>query len=263
MCATLGPMRVKAGIQAGEAQEQQSFLDHFRELRRRLIVCLAAAGAGAVLAFVFYQPLVAFLYSPFEAVQARSGENLLFVHTIFEGFVVKVKVALLAGLVLSFPVLLYNALRFIFPGLKRRERKVVSIALAASFLLIGASFYYSYYQVIPFSIAFLTGSGFIPPQTGVLLNFGKNIFIIFQLLLVSIVVFQVPVALEVLLVMDVLSRRALLKASRYVVVGIFVLAAVVTPPDFVSQLSVALPLVVLFFLTILIAKIGRFGEGRR
>lgn len=255
-------MRGKAGREAARDTEERSFLEHFQELRRRLIACLAATAAGAVLAFVFYEPVIGFLYAPFEAVQAQTGEKLLFVHTVFEGFLVKLKISLLAGLVLAFPVLLYNALRFVFPGLRGREKKVVSVALVCSFLLIGASFYYGYYQVIPFSIAFLTGSGFIPPQTGVLLNFGRNVFVIFQLLFITVVLFQVPIALEVLLVMNVLSRRALLKSSRYVVVGIFVVSAILTPPDFVSQLAVAVPLVALFFLTILVARIGRFGEGR-
>ena len=79
---------------------------------------------------------------------------------------------------------------------------------------------------------------------------------------VSLVVFQSPVLLEILLIMNVVTRKTLLRLSRFVVVGIFILAAILTPPDFVSQVSIAVPLVGLYFLTILIARIFRWGEER-
>ncbi|MBN1834392.1 MAG: twin-arginine translocase subunit TatC [Spirochaetales bacterium] len=241
--------------------EDRGFLEHFRELRRRLIASVVAVAAAAGVAFGFYDRIIALLYAPFQSEQFQTDGEFLFIHTIFEGFLVKLKVSLLAGLILAFPFLLYNLLRFVFPGLKSREKRIVSAALVASFVLIGVSFYYGYYQVIPISIAFLTGSGFIPAGTGLLLNFGRNVFVIFQLLFITILLFQFPVVLEVLLVMNVVSRRALLKAGRYVVTGIFVVSAILTPPDFVSQLSVAVPLVGLYFLAILIARIGGFGKG--
>jgi len=243
------------------ASGDRSFIEHFRELRRRLIACLVVIAAAAALAFAFYDQVITFLYRPFRAMEVTQGRDLLYIHTVFEGFVVKLKVSMLTGLVLAFPSLLYNALRFVFPGLTRRERRIVCAGLVASFVLIALSFSYGYFQVIPFSIAFLTGSGFIPEGTGILLNFGRNIFVVVQLLLITVVLFQVPVVLEILLVMNVVTRRSLLRVGRYVVIGIFALSAVLTPPDFVSQLGVAVPLVGLYFLTILIARIGRFGEG--
>ncbi len=94
-----------------------------------------------------------------------------------------------------------------------------------------------------------------------LLNYGKNIFYVFRFLLVTMILFQIPIILELLLAMNMVNRRAVLKASRFVIVGIFALAAILTPPDFVSQIGVALPLIAFFFLTILIAKLFKFGEG--
>lgn len=257
--ATLETPESRPSVRQGK--EDKGFLEHFRELRSRLIASVIAVAVAAVLAFVFYDRIIEILYAPFQAPRFQRGGEFLFINTIFEGFLVKLKVSLLVGLILALPFLLYNAVRFVFPGLKRREKRVIFVALVSSFLLIGLSFYYGYYQVIPFSIAFLTGSGFIPDGTGLLLNFGRNIFVIFQLLFITVLLFQIPVVLEVLLVMNVVSRRSLLKASRYVVVGIFVVSAILTPPDFVSQLSVAVPLVGLYFLTILIARIGGFGKS--
>jgi len=238
------------------------FLDHLRELRRRIIVSMIAILCGAVLSYIFFDFIVVFLFKPFRGIEALSiRDEILFINTIFEGFLVRLKVAILAGVVFSLPVHVFNIIKFVLPGLTVRERKVVLIALIVSFCLIVLSFYYGYFKVIPISIGFLSSAGFIPQDVGLLLNYGKNIFVIFQFLMITVILFQLPIILEILMIMNVLSRRALLRASRFVVVGIFVLAAIVTPPDFISQISIALPLIGLFFLTILIARIFNFGRG--
>ena len=168
---------------------------------------------------------------------------------------------MVSGVALSFPVHLFNLILFVFPGLKPREKKVVSISLACSFIFIVLSFLYSYYKIIPVSVEFLTGKGFIPANTGMLLSFGRNILYILQFMLVALIVFQIPILLEVLLAMNVVSRKILWRVSRYVVVLFFVIAAMVTPPDFITQISLALPLTGLYFLTLLIAKVFGFGKG--
>lgn len=237
-----------------------SLLEHLRELRLRIIISLIAAGGLSVVAYIFFNPIVAFLFQPFRRVNALSArDEILFVNSLFEGFVVRIKVSILAGIVFSLPVHIYNLIRFVLPGLLPRERRIILASVAVSFVLVVSSFYYGYFQVIPLSLQFLSGSGFIPANVGILLNYGKNIFVIFQFLLLTVLVFQLPLVLEILLILNLVSRRGLWKASRYVIVGIFVLAAIVTPPDFVSQLSLALPLVALFLMTILVAKIFNFG----
>ncbi len=97
------------------------------------------------------------------------------------------------------------------------------------------------------------------PNVGLILGYEKNIFFALQLMLASLIVFQVPVVLEILLYMHVVTRRALLRSTRFVTVVIFVVAAVITPPDVLSQMAVAIPLTILYFLTILVAKIFGFG----
>ena len=242
------------------------FLQHAAELRRRLITSLAAALLAAAVCYLFYEPVLAVLLRPLQslpgaaAAAPEADAAYLFINTIFEGFLVRVKVALIAGAVLSLPVHLYNVVRFIFPGLTGRERRAVTATLAASFLLLLAGFFYSYYSVIPLSVRFLASGGFIPPGVGLLLNFQRNVFFVFQFLLVFLLVFQIPILLVVLMMTGVVTRRALLRASRYAVVLIFALAAVVTPPDVVSQVSLAVPMVGMFFLSILVAKLLGFGE---
>ena len=247
-----------------QARATMPFLQHAAELRRRLIISLLAALATAVVCYTFYEPVLAILLRPLDAVAdvaaaAGGGDSYLFINTIFEGFLVRVKVALIAGVVLSLPVHCYNVVRFIFPGLTLRERRAISAALVASFALLLVGFFYSYYSVIPLSARFLVSSGFTPPGVGLLLNFQRNVFFVFQFLLVFLLMFQIPILLVVLMMTGVVTRRALLRASRYAVVVMFALAAVVTPPDVVSQVSLAVPMVGMFFLSILVAKLFGFG----
>ncbi len=249
-------------VKKPEPAGEMTFLDHIRELRRRIIVSLIAVLAGAVVCYIFYKPIVDFLFAPFQEIERLAGgEEILFVNTLFEGFVIRLKVAFLAGIVFSLPVHVYNIIRFVFPGLNKKEKKIILISLSASFALIVFSVYYGYYTIIPISIKFLSGAVFIPSRVGMLLNYGKNIFYIFQFLLITLILFQLPVVLEILMIMNVLTRKALLKASRYIVIGVFILAAILTPPDFVSQVSVAVPLIALIFVALLVAKIFNFGRG--
>ena len=246
------------------ARGTMPFLEHAAELRRRLISSLLAVLLAAIVCYLFYEPVLALLLRPLEslpdaAAAADADGAYLFINTIFEGFLVRVKVALIAGAVLATPVHLYNLVRFIFPGLTRRERRAVTAILAASFVLLLAGFFYSYYSVIPLSVQFLVSAGFIPPGVDLWLNFQRNVFFVFQFLLVFLLVFQIPILLVVLMMTGVVTRRALLRASRYAVVGIFALSAVVTPPDVVSQVSLAVPMVGMFFLSILVAKLLGFG----
>ena len=246
-------------VQKSDTPTDVTLIDHLRELRNRVIVSAAAVLVGAVIAFLVYDWIFAFFYRPFAPLENTFG-NTLFINTIFEGFTVKLKLSIIAGVILSFPVHIYNIVRFVLPGLLKRERKIVIMTLFVSFALVLFSFYYGYFYIVPLSVRFLTGMGFIPSGVGILLNYGRNIFYVLQFLLLTLLLFQLPVVVEILMIMNILKRRSLLKAARYIVLAIFAVAAVFTPPDFVSQLSVALPLIALFFLTILIARIFRFGE---
>ena len=237
------------------------FIDHVRELRRSLIISLLSIFIAAVVAFIFYDHIISLLFRPFRLVYMEPGAEVLYVNTLLEGFLTKLKVVLLTGLLVSLPVHVYNLVRFVFPGLTKRERKIMSVVLVSSFFLIAGSAYYGFFKIIPLSIRFLTTAGFIPERVGMLLSFGKNIFYIFNFLLGTIILFQFPLILEILMVMKVVKRRTLIRSSRFVIIGVFLLAALLTPPDFISQVSLALPMMLLYGLTLLIAKLFRFGEG--
>jgi sec-independent protein translocase protein TatC len=238
-----------------------TFLGHLAELRRRLILSLLALLAGSVACFAFYDPVVGFLKAPLESIPGGREEAFLFVGTVFEAFLVKFKIALAAGFVATLPIHLFNIAAFVFPALRPRERRIIGWSLAASTALAAAGFYFGYYQIIPAMIRVLTSPSFLPGRVDYLLGFEKNVFFVFGFILAALVVFQLPLLLLILLALNVVSRRAAIKASRYVVVGIFALSAVVTPsPDMISQLMLAIPLIALYFLAILAAKVLRLGE---
>ena len=242
-------------------ERRMTFLEHADELRRRLLVSVIAALVAAGVCYGFYEWILNLLLAPLAPVQERlGGEQHLFATSLFEGFLVRMKVALLAGVIASLPVHAYNGIRFVFPALQRKERRVIAGALWASMVLVCAGFLYGYYEVVPLSVEFLTGPGFVPERVGFVLSYDRNVFYLLQLLLVFALMFQMPVVLLLLLRAGVVTRRALLRVSRFAIVGIFGVAALVTPPDIVSQISLALPMVAMFFLTILIARIFRLGE---
>lgn len=238
-----------------------TLVEHLHELRNRLFISMVALVLGSVVCFIFYSRIFDLFYEPFARLEKTFGSTL-FINTIFEGFVVRLKLSIVAGVVLSFPVHLYNLVRFIFPGLTSKEKRIVGICLIASFFLVVLAFYYCYFYLIPVTVQFLTGAGFVPKNVGMLLNYGKNIFYILQFLLLILAIFQLPVVMEILMILNILKRRTLLRARRYVVLIVTIVAAAVTPdPTFISQLGVAIPLTALYFLALLIARIFHFGEG--
>lgn len=241
-------------------KEHLPLLSHLVELRRNLIVSGIALFAGFIVALLLYNYIIDFLYTPLLQISSAPDGEILYINTIAEGFLVRLKISLLSGFVLSMPVHAFNTLRFIFPGLLKKEKRIISLGLGVSFFVVVGSFLYSYYTILPVSIAFLTGKGFIPENTGMLLSFGSNIFYILQVMLVGIIVFQLPIIVEILLILNVVKRASLLKMGKYLVVLFFLLSAIVTPPDFVTQIALALPMTALFYLAILIAKIFKFGE---
>ena len=236
------------------------FLSHFVELRKRLIVCVSATIIMFCVAFTFYDYIIALFLYPFSKISASFLSDKLVIHSLLEGFVIKMKFSFITGLLFSLPIIVYQALRFLFPGLKKKEKRLILMSLFSSIILTSFGFYIAYFFVVPFSLNFLTSAYFIPKNVDVLLNLQQNIFYVFNLIVFMILVFQFPIVLETCLYLNLVKRKLLLKASRYIVIFILIISAIFTPPDIVSQLLMAIPLTVLFFMTIAIAKIFKWGE---
>ncbi len=234
-------------------------MDHIRELRKLVMVSACAWLVCGVVSYFFYDRLVEWLMQPFSQLGGGSVNTLYITH-LLEGFLTQVKVSFLFGLILSFPVHVYTVLKFVFPGLKPKEKRIILGVVVAAMGLALLGFYEAYFLMIPMSVRFLTGQGFIPQNVGVLLQYQPSIFYVFDMVLWSLLFFQFPLILEVLMLFNLVSRRTLWNAGRYIVILIFVIAAIVTPPDFISQLMVALPLIALFYCSLGVAKLFGFGD---
>jgi sec-independent protein translocase protein TatC len=256
-------------------QAEMPFLDHIRELRRRIFYCLLAAIAGFSVAYGFFDHYIHHFTDPFiqefhEASHKVDWEALtpeeqaevikvgMKIDHIVEAFIVRFKVAFLVGLVATLPIHIYHIIAFIVPALTGKEKKYFKMFLGGGVCLALFGGYLAYFQVLELAVYFLVK--FVPENVQTLLNYEKTIKFVFQLIFAFVVLFQIPLVLLILMAMDLVKRSTLLNAGRYVIVGIFVISALATPPDVVSQVMLSVPLVILFYVAIFVAKIMKFGE---
>jgi sec-independent protein translocase protein TatC len=220
-------------------------LPHLVELRRRLLFAFAALALGMVVGFLVAEPMLAILAQPVGGI-----ENLQAIE-LTESVGVYVRVAMLVGGVIAMPVIVYELVAFIAPGLLPHEKRMLYIALPFIFLsfLVGAAF--AYFVMLPVAIPWLANFGGVPG------NFRVSSYVGF----ITRVVFWVGVAFEIPLVIALLARigivtpQQLIKAWRYAVVAIAVAAALITPtPDPVNMAIVMAPLLALYGLSIVLAS---------
>ena len=227
---------------------------HLQELRKRLILSFIGVGAGFAICYAFAEPIFDLLAIPLLKVMPK-GSSLIFT-SVAEAFFTYMKVAFIAGLILASPFVLYQVWAFVAPGLYRHEKKyVVPFILAGSFFFaIGISF--GYYIAIPVGFKFLLGyaTDFIKPMPSMkeYLSFSIKFLLAFG------IVFEFPVVLVLLARIGVVNAKMLAKQRKYAILLIFIFAAILTPPDIISQVILALPLIGLYELSILLSKI--FGK---
>ncbi len=243
--------------------EPTTFLSHLKELKRRILICALTTLVTSIIGYIFHTTIIEFLSQPIAILsKITHSETMFYVTTVFEGFMVRIKFALLTGCVLSSPIYLYHILSFILPGLHKKERRLIQYSLLASSILAIFGFYLCYFKLIPYSIQFLMSLDYIPKNVGILLQYNQSISFVFEFILWTMVIFQFPIILEILLYLNILSRHTLMKYSRFVIVSIVITAGAITPgPDITSQIGVAIPMIAFYYLTILIAKLFKFGEG--
>ncbi|MDB5696734.1 MAG: tatC [Sphingomonas bacterium] len=219
-------------------------LDHLIELRRRLlwsIVALIIAFCGAL---YFARPILAILVEPLQS----AGQLELINTDVYGGFVVEIKVAFFAGMMVSFPIIANQLWQFIAPGLYRKEKRALLPFLLATPVLFGAGAALAYYFAIPMALKFLLG--FQGDLGGVtqraLPDVSSYLRFVMQFLFGFGIAFLLPVLLMLLEAAGILTRAQLISARRYAIVGNFAIAAVLTPPDVGSMMMLAIPLCLLY-----------------
>lgn len=230
--------------------EKLPITDHLAELRSRLIKSLLAIAAGFALSYGFSEKIFNFLVKPLVKVMP-AGSHLIYT-ALPEAFLTYVKVSFFSALVLSAPVIFYQLWKFVMPGLYENEKRhVIPFVLAATaFFLMGACF--AYFVVFPFGFKFLlsyaSGDIYAMPKLNEYLSF------IVTLLLAFGVIFELPVVIFFLAKIGIVSPQILRKQRRYAILGISVVAAVLTPPDPLSMMFMMVPLVVLYEISVVVAS---------
>ncbi len=186
-------------------------------------------------------------------------DETVYAMKITEGFLTRLRIGLLFGLLLSLPVLFFEILLFSLPALKKKEKVIILTVLVSSLVLFlfGAAF--AYKTVLPLSVRFLKSGEFFPDNVMRLLSYNSFITFFFQFLLGFGICFQFPIVLITLLKLGLLSVGGLLAFSKYFVVTAFLLSAIITPPDVVSQILLTVPMIILYFLCIAVGYLLNFG----
>jgi sec-independent protein translocase protein TatC len=243
-----------------------TLLEHLRELRARLFKAVLAIVAGAIACAFFYDQIIGVLKEPFLNAVAnleaeRELDAKLTINDAAGAFILQLKVSLVAGLVLSSPIWLWQLWAFVVPGLHRNERKWSLVFAAVAGPLFMAGILLGYY-VLPKGLDILLS--FTPDDVSNYIEFDKYLNFILRMLLVFGVAFEIPLFVVLLNLAGVISGKSLGRHRPWIILGTFVFAAVATPStDPISMLFLAAPMVVLFMLSEIIARfIDRRRAGR-
>jgi sec-independent protein translocase protein TatC len=230
-----------------------SLLSHLLELRNRLLYSLVAVGVLSLPALYFSNDLYALIARPLIE-QLPAGASMIATE-IASPFVTPIKLALVVAFVLAAPFLLYQLWAFIAPGLYRHERRLVLPLLVSSTVLFYAGMAFAYFVVFPAVFYFFVATA--PPGVTVMTDIRSYLDFVFSMFIAFGVAFEVPVAVVLLSHLGVLNPETLAEKRPYVLLAIFVVAAILTPPDVFSQVALGLPMYVLFEVGLVFARRAR------
>jgi sec-independent protein translocase protein TatC len=231
--------------------KEMPFLDHLEELRFRILKSLAAIFIFAIAAFFFSDQIFDFMQYPLK--KAAPDIELHF-FGVTEAFLTRLKMAILSGVFIAVPVIVYQIWQFVVPGLFESEKKVaVPLVISASvFFLSGAAFCFAI--VAPYGLRYLIIAN-QPPNTVPIIGLGAYFSFVMWLMIAFGAVFELPVVTFFLGRLGLIDSKLLGKGRRYAVIGILVVASLITPPDVFTQVTLGVPLYLLYELSIVVVRL--------
>jgi sec-independent protein translocase protein TatC len=235
--------------------QEQSFLSHLIELRQRLV----RAALAVVIVFLALTPFMKQIFELLSEpmMMALPAGTKLLATGVITPFLVPLKVTLFSAFLIALPYVLYQAWAFVAPGLYQHEKKLAAPVIVTSVLMFAVGVAYCYYVV--FGVVFRFIAGFAPSTVNVAPDIEAYFSFVMTMFLAFGLAFEMPIAVVLLIRFGIASVEKLRQARPYVIVGAFIVAAIFTPPDVLSQLLLAVPLCLLYELGL---QCGRFVTPR-
>lgn len=236
----------------------ESFISHLIELRNRLLRMVLGFVLVFVCLFPFAKEIYALLAAPMLAKLPEGGQMIA--TAVTTPFFVPMKVAMMAAFIISLPHTLYQLWAFVSPGLYNHEKKLMVPVIAASSLLFLLGMAFAYFAVFPTVFGFIVGSA--PAGVSVMTDIGEYLDFVITLFMAFGLAFEVPIAVVLMSRFGWVTIAQLKEARSYVIVGAFIIGAIFTPPDIISQFMLAIPLWLLYELGILVAQLSMPKEHK-
>ena len=235
----------------GEPLAEGTLVSHLLELRSRLLRALVAVGVVAIPCMIYANDLFAFVAKPLLKVLPK-GATMIAI-SVIGPLMTPFKLAIYLAIMLAMPVVLYQAWAFVAPGLYRHEKRFALPLLVSSVVLFYAGIAFAYFIVFPLMFSFFTATA--PPGVQMMTDMTQYLDFVLVLFLAFGLAFEIPVAIVLLVWTGLVKIETLKKNRGYVLIAVFVQAAVITPPDVISQTAMALPMYALYEVGIIMARI--------
>lgn len=225
-------------------QSDMTLVEHLTELRRRIIITLLAVAIAVVVGFYLSDRIVAYI--------AELPGPLVYLYP-GEAFFAHLKLALVFGLAAASPVILYQLVGFVTPALNDVEKWALFVGIPFAALMFAGGVVFAYQVIVPIAYRFFMsfGSGTLQP----VISIGSYVSFVLGIILPFGVVFQMPLVVVLLCWAGILTPQTLIRYRRFIILGVFVAAAIFTPPDVISQTLMAGPMLLLYELSILLGKV--------
>lgn len=233
------------------SKTDQTIVGHLTEVRKRLIISILAFVITVIIVFQFTEPIVQ------DMISKSNGMNFVYIEPT-ELFITFIEISLISGLIVILPFLLFQLWLFIKPGLKKNEKTGLAIALTAGLFLFALGSLFAYFIVVPMTTMFFMGFRFsnIPPM----ISFRSYFTYILSIVISFGIAFEFPILIIILTSIGIMKSSFLARQRKYILLIVLVIAAIITPPDVVSQVLITIPLMILFEIGIFV---GSRVEKRR